>query len=255
MKCIQRCLRACSCRSPVCEFLDRRHAAPRLCPPAEPARCSSTLSTSVRRSVQATRGSGERQGARVAPSAPAWVNCGVAEAGRLPRVRRRRPGRAGCWTPRRIDRLAARARACVAGRRSPASGGSTARIGRPADGRPRCDRRAFRGTTRSGSRRARRHVAGTPRSATDMRARATGARRRRRCSSSLHAAVRRRHGCRQSARSRPGLVIHATRRPVAPAVAGGLPITPPLRTLLDLAPALHPRERDRVARRRWSATS
>jgi very-short-patch-repair endonuclease len=47
-------------------------------------------------------------------------------------------------------------------------------------------------------------------------------------------------------RSRPGLVIHATRRPIAAAVADRLPITAPLRTLLDLAPVLHPRERERA---------
>jgi very-short-patch-repair endonuclease len=47
-------------------------------------------------------------------------------------------------------------------------------------------------------------------------------------------------------RSRPGLVIHATRRPFTADVVDGLPVTAPLRTLLDLAPALDPRERERA---------
>jgi very-short-patch-repair endonuclease len=47
-------------------------------------------------------------------------------------------------------------------------------------------------------------------------------------------------------RSRPGLVIHATRHPIQAAVIGGLPVTAPLRTLVDLAPSLRPGELERA---------
>jgi very-short-patch-repair endonuclease len=48
-------------------------------------------------------------------------------------------------------------------------------------------------------------------------------------------------------RSRRGLVIHATRRhPIPTTVIDGLPVTAPLRTLADLAPALPPRELERA---------
>jgi very-short-patch-repair endonuclease len=47
-------------------------------------------------------------------------------------------------------------------------------------------------------------------------------------------------------RSRPGLVIHATRRPPPIVAVDGLPVTDPLRTLIDLAPTLHPGELERA---------
>jgi hypothetical protein len=47
-------------------------------------------------------------------------------------------------------------------------------------------------------------------------------------------------------RSRSGLVIHATRRPLQAAVIDGLPVTAPLRTLVDLAPSLRPGELERA---------
>jgi very-short-patch-repair endonuclease len=47
-------------------------------------------------------------------------------------------------------------------------------------------------------------------------------------------------------RSRPGLVIHATRRPSPTVTLDGLTVTAPLRTLVDLAPALPPRELERA---------
>jgi hypothetical protein len=47
-------------------------------------------------------------------------------------------------------------------------------------------------------------------------------------------------------RSRPGLVTHATRHPIQAAVIDGLPVTAPLRTLVDLAPSLRPGELERA---------
>jgi hypothetical protein len=45
---------------------------------------------------------------------------------------------------------------------------------------------------------------------------------------------------RRAPRSRPGLVVHETRRPFAPLLVGGLPVTAPLRTLEDLASVADP---------------
>ena len=47
-------------------------------------------------------------------------------------------------------------------------------------------------------------------------------------------------------RSRRGLVIHATKRPLSPIVIDDLPVTAPLRTLIDAAPGLPPRELERA---------
>jgi hypothetical protein len=47
-------------------------------------------------------------------------------------------------------------------------------------------------------------------------------------------------------RSRPGLVVHETRRPFVPVLLAGLPFTPPLRTLADLAPLVAPEELARL---------
>jgi very-short-patch-repair endonuclease len=47
-------------------------------------------------------------------------------------------------------------------------------------------------------------------------------------------------------RSRPGLVIHATRRPPPIVAVDGLPVTTLLRTLVDLAPSLDPGELERA---------
>jgi very-short-patch-repair endonuclease len=47
-------------------------------------------------------------------------------------------------------------------------------------------------------------------------------------------------------RSRPGLVIHATRRPLETRIIDDLPVTAPLRTLVDMAPSLRAGELERA---------
>jgi hypothetical protein len=47
---------------------------------------------------------------------------------------------------------------------------------------------------------------------------------------------------RHAPRSRPGLVVHQTRRPFTPVTLDGLPVTAPLRTLEDLAATVEPAE-------------
>ena len=55
VKCIHRCLRACSCSAPVSSSSTAAMTSPRLVPAGDAGGDSSTLSTCVRRSVQATR--------------------------------------------------------------------------------------------------------------------------------------------------------------------------------------------------------
>ena len=51
---------------------------------------------------------------------------------------------------------------------------------------------------------------------------------------------------RHAPRSRPGLIVHETRRPFEPIILAGLPVTPPLRTLEDLAAIAEPAALERA---------